>query len=191
MSLKSKFLTIFTAAAATAALTTFTMAQDSTTVPAPEKKAEKRAKSFGKNKMGGMRGFGRHGKMGMQFGRMGGLRGIELTDAQKEQIKAIREANKPTGVHSDEMKAIAQARRDGTITEAQKDRMKAIRQEMMAKRQNVQAQIQAILTAEQKAQIEQRRNEMKLKREEFRKNRQELRQRRQETKPAVKTGDTI
>lgn len=191
MSLKSRFLTIFAAAAATAALTTFSMAQDSSTVPAPEKKAEKRSKGFGKNKMGGLREFGRHGKMGMRFGRMGGLRGIELTESQKEQIKKIREANKPTGVYSDEMKAIAQARRDGTITETQRDRMKAIRQEMMAKRQNVRAEILAVLTPEQKAQIEQRRNEMKLKREEFRQNRQELREKRREAKPAVKTSDTI
>ena len=191
MSLKSRFLTIFTAAAATAALTTFTMAQDAPSVPAPEKKAEKRAKGFGKDKMAGIRGFGWQRRMGMQHGRMGMLRGIELTDAQKEQIKAIHEANKPTGVYAEELKAIAQARRDGTITDAQKERMKAIRQEMIAKRRAVRAQIQALLTNEQKAQIEQRRNEMRQKREEFRQNRQELRQKRQEAKPAVKTSDTI
>lgn len=190
MSLKSRFLTIFTAAAATAALATFTMAQDTSTVPVPEKKAEKRAKGFGKNKMG-KGNFGMHGGMGMRAGRMAGLRGIELNDAQKEQIKAIHEANKPTGLYADEVKAIAQARRDGTITDSQKERMKAIRQEMMAKRQAVHAQIQAVLTVEQKAQIEQRRNEMKQRREEMRQNRQELRQKRQETKPAVKTTDTF
>ena len=191
MSLRSKFLTVFTAAAATAALTTFTMAQEGTTTPAPEKKAEKRAKGFGKNKANGMHGVQRHGKMGMRFGRMGGLRGVELSDAQKEQIKAIREANKPTGQYAEEVRAIAQARKDGTITDAQKERIKAIRQEMMAKRQDVHSQIQAVLTAEQKAQIEQRRNEMLQRREEMRQKRQELRQKRQDSKPAVKTTDTI
>ncbi len=189
MSLKSKFLTIFTAAAATAALATFTMAQDSAATPAPDKKAEKSARGFGKNKLG--KGFARHGKMGIRMGRMGGLRGIELTDAQKEQIKSIREANKPNGAYRDELKAIKEARKAGTLTDAQKERVKAIHQEMKANRQRVQEQIQAVFTPEQKAQIEQRRNEMKQKREEFRLKRQELRQKRQQAKPAVKTSDTI
>jgi periplasmic protein CpxP/Spy len=191
MSLKSRFFTIFTAAAATAAFATFTVAQESTTSPSPEKKAEKRMKGEGK-RMGGKGHFGkRGGMMGMRMGRMGGFAGIELTDAQKEQIKSIREANKPTGVHRDEMKTIAEARRAGTITDAQKERVKSIRQEMMAHRQNVQAQIMAVLTPEQKAQIEQRRTEMQQKRQEFRQNRQEFRQKRQRANPAVTKSDTI
>ena len=191
MSLKSRFLTVFTAAAATAALATFTMAQDSPSVPAPDKKAERSARGFGKDRLGGKGGFGRHGQMGMSMGRMGGLRGVQLTDAQKEQIKAIHQANKPTGAYRDELKAIKEARKAGTLTDAQKDRVKAIRQEAMANRKKVHEQILAVLTPEQKAQIEQRRNEMKQKREEFRQNRQELRQKRQQARPAVKTSDTI
>jgi periplasmic protein CpxP/Spy len=184
MSLKSRFFTIFTAAAATAALATFTLAQESTKTPAPEKKAEKRMKGEGM-KMGGKGHFGkRGGMMGMWAGRMGGFRGIELTDAQKEQIKSIREANKPTGAHRDELKTIAEARRAGTITDAQKERVKAIRQEMMAHRQNVRAQILAVLTPEQKAQIEQRRTQMQQRRQEFR-------QKRQQGKPAVTANDTF
>src|SRR5688500_10746028 len=168
MSLKSKFLTIFTAGVATAALATFTMAQDSPAAPAPDKKAERGARGFGKDRLAG-KGFARHGK-GMRMGRMGGLRGIELTETQKAQIKSIHEANKPNGAFRDELRAIKQARKAGTLTDAQRERAKAIRQEAMAYRQKVHGQILAVLTAEQKAQIDQRRNEMKLKREEFRQN---------------------
>src|SRR5688572_16006893 len=112
MSLKSRFLTIFTAAAATAALATFTIAQDSTVTPSPDKKAERGARGFGKNKLAG-KGFAKHGKMGHGFGRRAGFQGIELTEAQKEQIKSIRQANKPNGAYRDELKAIREARKAG------------------------------------------------------------------------------
>ncbi len=186
MSLKSRFFTIFTAAAATAAFATFTIAQDSSATTAPEKKAEKRMKGEGK-RMGGKGHFGkRGGMMGMRAGRMGGLRGIELTDVQKEQIKAIREANKPVDNNREAMRTLVKAKRDGTITPEQDAQLTATREAAKARMQNVHAQIQAVLTPEQKAQIEQRKNEMKQKREEFRQNREQRRQR-----PVVKTNDTI
>jgi Spy/CpxP family protein refolding chaperone len=166
------------------------MAQDSPT-PAPEKKAERGARGFGKDRLAGKDGFAGHGRMGMRMGRIAGLHGIALTDAQKEQIKSIHEANKPNGAYRDELKAIMEARKAGTLTEAQKVRAKAIHQEMTANRQKVHDQIQSILTAEQKAQIQERMNQMKQRREEFRQNRQELRQKRQQARPAVKTSDTI
>ncbi|CAN5262906.1 hypothetical protein BH20ACI2_BH20ACI2_25200 [soil metagenome] len=192
MSLKSRFFTIFTAAAATAAFATFTIAQESPATAAPEKKAEKRMKGEGR-KMGGKDKLGMHGgKMrGKRGHMMGGFRGIELTAAQKDQIKGIREANKPTDVNREEMKTLAQAKRAGTITADQQARLTAIREASKTRMQNVHAQLQAVLTPEQKAQIEQRRNEMKQKREEFRQKRQELRQNRQQSKPTVKTSDTI
>ena len=189
MSLKSKFLTIFTATAATAAFATFTIAQETPTASAPDKKTERRARGFGKERLAGKDRLRGDHMRGMRHG--GGLGGIQLTDAQKAQIKAIHEANKPSGAFRDELKSIAEARKAGTITEAQKERVKAIRQEAMANRKKVHEQILNVLTAEQKAQIEQRRNEMKQKREEFRQNRQELRQKRQQARPTVKTSDTI
>jgi protein CpxP len=191
MSLKSKFLTIFTAGAAAAALATFSIAQDSPAVSAPEKKAERGARGFGKDKLGGKDGLRDHHGRGMRRGAVGMFRGIELTEAQRSQIKAIHEANKPTGVNADELRSIAEAGREGTISEAQKERAKAIRQEMMTNRKKVHELVLNVLTAEQKSQLEQRRTEMKQKREEFRQNRQELRQKRQQARPAVKTSDTI
>jgi Spy/CpxP family protein refolding chaperone len=186
MSLKSRFFTIFTAAAATAAFATFTIAQESP-APAPEKKAEKRMKGEGK-KMGGKGHLGMHGKMGGKRGHMmGGLRGIELSDGQKEQIKAIREANKPTDFNREEMMTLGKAKRAGTITPEQEARLTTIREAGKVRAQNIHAQVQAVLTPEQKAQIEQRKNEMKQKREEFRQNREQRRQAR----PAVTTNDTF
>src|SRR5690242_6046212 len=72
----------------------------------------------------GMRDFGRHGGFG-KFGghgdKFGGFgRGITVTDAQLEQIKQISEANKPDKAVFEEMRTIAEARRNGTITDAQK-----------------------------------------------------------------------
>lgn len=195
MSLKSRFLTIFSAAAATAALATFGMAQDQPSTPAPEKKAEKRSRAFGKkgDALGmhpGMRG-GMMGMRGMRGMRFGGLRGIQLTDAQKEQIKAIHEANKPNDANREEMKTLMQAKRAGTITAEQEARLKAIHESAKTRMKDVHAQILNVLTAEQKAQIEQRRNQMQQRREEFRQKRQEFRDKRQQGKPAAKTTDTI
>ena len=105
---------------------------------------------------------------------MGFLRGIELTDAQKEQIRTIHEANKPDQATLDQMKAIREARHNGgTITEEQKAQLKQLRQAQRAKMDSVHQQILAILTPEQKAQLEQRKAEMQKRREEFRQKRQE------------------
>ncbi|MBL8182033.1 MAG: Spy/CpxP family protein refolding chaperone [Blastocatellia bacterium] len=148
-------------------------------------KVEKRG--FGRGDKKG-RGFGRkHGKFGRHgMGMRGMFRGIELTEAQKEQFRAIREANKPSAELREEMKAIMIAKRDGTITEAQKARMESLSADRKAKAESMKAQIDAILTLEQKEQIEKRKVEMKQRREEFRKQR-ELRKQQKATEPATTT----
>ena len=103
---------------------------------------------------------------------MGLMRGINLTDAQKEQIKAIRLANKPDRSNFEAMRTIMSAKRDGTITADQEAQLKTFKEQARAKGQLVHQQIDAVLTAEQKAQIETRKQEMKQKREEFRKQRE-------------------
>lgn len=133
------------------------MAQETTTNPtAAGDKAEKREKRF----KGGRRGFGGHEMRG-RFGGFG-LRGIELTDAQKGQIKSIREANRPDPAIHAELKAIRDSRKAGQqITADQKARLQAIREQRMNKARSVHEQILAILTPEQKTQLETRRNEMR------------------------------
>jgi Spy/CpxP family protein refolding chaperone len=115
----------------------------------------------------GMRGDKRRG------GRMMGLRGIELTDAQKEQIRVIHEANRPDESTKQELRTIAQAKRDGTITADQKERMKSLRADARQKGEAVRLQIEAILTPEQRQQIEARKLEMQKKMQERRQQRQE------------------
>jgi len=147
-------------------------------------KVEKRERGFGRGDKKG-RGFGRkHGKFGRHgMGVRGIFRGIELTEAQKEQFRAIREANKPSAELREEMKTIMMAKRDGTITDAQKARMESFRADRKAKAEAMKAQIDSILTLEQKEQIEKRKVEMKQRHEEFRKQR-EL---RKQQKPAETT----
>ena len=162
-------------------------AQEVTSTTSTDKveKVEKRGYGRGdKNGRGFGRGHGKHGRHGMG-GKGGMLRGIELTDAQKEQFKAIREANKPSAELREEMKTIMMAKRDGTITDAQKARMETFKADRKVKAEAMKVQIDAILTPEQKQQIETRKVEMKQRREEFRKQR-ELRKQQQPTE-TVKT----
>lgn len=178
MSLRSKILT-FTAAAfiaGTFAVTgsAQTEGEGNKTVKRSERKADKGARSgaFGK----GFRGGARHRRGGFH------LRGIELTDAQKVQINAIREANKPDEGLRQEMMSIMQARRAGTLTEAQKERAQAIRDIQKVRAEGIKAQIEAILTPEQKQTLETRRHEMQKRMEERRQRMTERRLQRQQRK---------
>ena len=192
MALRSKFFTLFTLVFAVTAFSVFTSAQETTPAPKEgDKKVEKpERRGFGRHggfgrmggKFGGRMGRmgGMHGEMGMRGGMgMRGLHGITLTDAQKEQIKAIHEANKPSQETMDQMKAFMEARRAGTLTDAQKEQMKQFREARRTKMESVHAQVLAILTPEQKAQIETRKAEMRQRMEERRLRMQERRMNRQ------------
>lgn len=188
MSLKNKFISIFTVAAGVVVFSTAGFAQDTkTTVPTTPDKDERPERGEGR-KMGdhkfGREGFGgRHGERGGMGGDRMMLRGLNLTEAQKAQLKTIRENNKPDAATMAELKAIREARKAGTaITPEQQARVKAIREQAQAKAKSVREQIQGILTAEQKAKLEQRRTEMK-ERFEQRRDHRELRQK----DPATKT----
>jgi len=145
----------------------FAAAQDTTTAPKDDAvKAEKR-EHRGMGKREGK--MGRHGRHGMR-----GLAGIELTDAQKEQFRAIHEANKPDAAAREEMKTLATAKRSGTLTPDQTERFKQLKAQGREKAQAVKLQIDGILTPEQKAQIETKKQEM----------RQKMQERRQQKKAA-------
>lgn len=167
---------------------TVSFAQDdkAKTTTTPDKvERHKGERGFGKRM--GREGFGgRHGKHGRMGGRLM-LHGIDLTDAQKAQIKAIRESNKPDAATIAELKAIHESRKAGTaLTAEQQDRMKAFREQRQAKMKAAHEQILNILTAEQKAKIETRKAEMKQRFAE-RKLKFEERRKQRGDKPATTT----
>ena len=133
-------------------------AQDTTTSPTPDKtQRPDRPERHGKFRRGdGGPGFGG----GMRGGPMGMLRGIDLTDDQKSQIKSIMDANKPDQATLDQMKALRDARKNGTtLTDDQKAQLRATRQAQGEKMKSIHEQIINVLTADQKAQLEKRRQE--------------------------------
>lgn len=107
---------------------------------------------------------GRH-KMRGGDGRMimRELRGIKLTDAQKEQIRIIQETYKPTQPEMDEMRTLMKAKHDGTLTEDQKTRIESLHAAQQQRMENIRTQVMGILTPEQKAQIETRKAEREKK----------------------------
>ena len=175
MSLKNKFFSILTVAISVAALSVFSFGQDgkpATTTDKADRHAKGEGREFGKRRhdregMGGERGGGMRHR-----GMMGMMRGINLTDAQKEQIKAIRLANKPNQASMEEFRTLAKAKHEGTLTAEQQERLTTLRSQAHEKGKGVHEQIMGVFTAEQKAQIENRKQEMKQKREEFRKQRE-------------------
>ena len=195
MSSKFRFLSIFTLAVAIFA--TGAVAQDKPAA-AGDDKAEK-GQQMGKHGFGhrgfgkrgfGKRGFGQFGRGGHRGGMFRMMHGLNLTDAQKEQIKSIRQANKPSESVMAELKAIREARKAGTeLTAEQKARITEIREQRIANRKLVHQQMLNVLTAEQKNLIELRKQEMKARREQFKLQR-ELR-RKQKADGAVTAKPTV
>lgn len=181
MSFKSKLSSVLTLAFSVVAFTTFVAAQD-----APKTQDDNTPKQERGFRHGGPGEHGMHGGPRGDFGMMG-LRGITLTDAQKEQLKAIHEANKPDEATMAELKSIFESRKAGTeLTADQKARLKTIHEQMAAKQESVKAQVMAILTPEQKQQLEAQKAEREKRREEFRQKRQEMRQQRDADKSTDK-----
>ena len=161
MSLRNRLFSVLTVMIAVAAFATFNMAQDGrSTTPAPDK-AERHNRGEGR----GMH-EGHGGGMGYGDGMMRMIHELNLTDAQKTQVHAIMDANKPDKATMEEFETLGKAKHDGTITAAQQERLNVLRTQAQEKRQSVHQQIMAILTPEQKAQLEQKKQEMKQHRQE-------------------------
>ena len=172
MSSKIKSLSILTLAIVFGVFAGAAAAQDTTTTTKDNVQKSERFERRGKvgPRGEGFRGM-RHG------GGLGLLRGINLTDAQKQQIHTILESNKPDQATMDQLKAIHEtAKAGGELTADQKAQIKAIREAQQAKMESVHQQILNLLTAEQKQQLEQRKQEMRQQMEE-----RKLRQRNRPT----------
>ena len=92
-------------------------------------------------------------------GPMGLLRGIELTEAQREQIRTIheqaREAEPPQQKMADLQKALQLAiladAVDAQKVDALKGSIAALEAQMLAKRIDIETRVSQVLTAEQRA----------------------------------------
>jgi Spy/CpxP family protein refolding chaperone len=157
MSFKHKFISAITLALAIGTFSTFVSAQDSTTnnqtdSTKKEGKFERRAGGMRGDK--GMRG-GKHGDRML----MGAFHRLNLTDAQKAQIKTIHESNKPSQEQLEEMRGLRQKKHDGSITEQEQARLKEIKTQSKANAQKTHTAVLAVLTAEQRTQLEQMKQE--------------------------------
>lgn len=173
MSFKRKLISAAATGFAAIAFTTFVSAQDTNT----SKEDNSVQKQEMRERRGGRRGFG--GK-GMRGGKHGGdkmmLRGLgrlNLTDAQKQQVRTISENFKTsTQTQREELRALGMKKRDGIITSDEQARAKELRTQLKTAGEQLHNSVQAILTAEQKAQLEQLKQEMKTRKLERRQNRQ-------------------
>ena len=115
-------------------------------------------------------GLGRGGKRrhmrGQRLGR-GGLRGLDLTDQQKEQARAIRRANfESNKAQIEELKQLRQKGREG-LSEADKARAKELHKQLRESRLNARNQMASLLTAEQKTKLEETKKNRRERRERF------------------------
>jgi Spy/CpxP family protein refolding chaperone len=133
------------------------LAQDTTTTPNQDNTQKQEQGPRGRFRRGGDRDFrGNRGPEGML--RM--FRDLNLTDAQKTQIKTILDANKPDQATLDQMKSLREARKNGTeLTADQKAQLKAARDAQRTKMESIHQQILAVLTPEQKAQLDAKQKE--------------------------------
>ncbi len=118
---------------------------------------------------------GRHEGMRHRGGIGHLTRELNLTDAQREQARAIMQRRlQGTTTQREELFKLGEKRIAGTFTADDEARAKALRQEMRASMEGVHAEMEGILTAEQKTKLEQLQQERKEKFEQRMKERQEF-----------------
>ena len=108
------------------------------------------------------RGKRRH----MRGQRLGaGLRGLDLTDQQKEQARTIMRANfESHKAQIEELKQLRQKGREG-LSDADKARAKELHNQLRESRMSARNQLSSLLTAEQKSKLEERMKNRRERRE--------------------------
>jgi Spy/CpxP family protein refolding chaperone len=92
-----------------------------------------------------------------RFGRapLAGLRELNLTDEQKQQVRAIMERNfDGTKASREELRTLGQKRFEGTLTPEEQARAKELHQQMAQSMQSAMTEVQGVLTADQKAKLQ-------------------------------------
>jgi len=102
--------------------------------------------------------------------------GIQLTDAQKAQIKQIGTQGAPNPSLVKELRTIMGYRKNGPLSEAQKARAKDIQQQMQTKKKTTREQVLNVYTPEQKAQMQKNREDLQRLQKDIRQLRQQFRQ---------------
>jgi|GEM_PF-1889204 len=104
----------------------------------------------------------------MRRGEKGALRGLDLTDQQKEQAKAIMRANfDGNKAQREELRQLLGKRREGSVSEADQTRAKELRRQLHESRKNARTQVAGLLTPEQKMKIEERKKNRQENRRRF------------------------
>lgn len=185
MSFGRKIASVFTLALAMITLTTYVAAQNDSTSDQQTDKVQK------ERRMGRGEGYGKRGGKGMRDGKrngfgMHGLKNLDLTDAQKEQVRGIMETAKTSNEPlREEMRTLMEKRRGGEeLTETDRSRLKEIRTQMKQSHEQTENTILGILTTEQRQKFDAMKQENQKRREEFR----ERRQNRQQTTPEKNDG---
>ena len=105
-----------------------------------------------------MRGHGAPGRF---------MRELNLTDAQREQMRAITQRRlEATKSQREELIRLREKRIAGTFSADDENRAKALRQEIQSSMEGARAETEAVLTAQQKARLEQLKAERNAKHEE-------------------------
>lgn len=113
--------------------------------------------------------LGRRGKRRQMRGQRlrAGLRGLDLTDQQREQARAIMRANfEGNKAQIEELKQLRQKGREG-LTDADKARAKELHNQLRESRLSARNQVSSLLTAEQKTKLEERQKNRRERRERF------------------------
>ena len=144
-----------------------------------EKRRERLRARLGEHE-GRRRHKGREG-MGRRGPGMGHLRELNLTDAQREQSRAIMQRRlESTKGQREELFKLREKRIAGTFTAEDGARAKALHGEIRASMEGARAEMEGVLTAEQKAKREELKAERKARHEQRIKERGERMKERQE-----------
>jgi Spy/CpxP family protein refolding chaperone len=147
------------------------LAQDTTPATPNQDNTQKQGKFERRGEAGRRGGEGFRGGHRGPEGMLREFHDLNLTDAQKAQIKTILDANKPDQATIDQMKSLREARKNGTeLTADQKAQLKTAREAQRTKMESIHQQILAVLTPEQKQQLDAKHLEMQKRWQDRRQN---------------------
>jgi Spy/CpxP family protein refolding chaperone len=161
-------------------------AQQSQTATTSQDGAIKRERLERREKLRGrLEGMRRHGgREGLRHRGPGvgkAMRGVDLTEVQREQIRAITQRRlEGTKAQREELFKLREKRIAGTFSAEDGARAKALHQEIRTAMEGVRSETEGVLTAEQKARIEELRKERGAHHEQRMKNRDLRMKQRQE-----------